>query len=81
VRCPYGRRTGGVPERKETGHPSVGDGGAVVIPSETNDRNDLVEYGLLIATIAIIVLVATLNFGAMISPWFEALANRIVTIT
>jgi Flp pilus assembly pilin Flp len=43
--------------------------------------NDLVEYGLLIATIAIIVLVATINFGSLIKPWLEGLALRIVTNT
>ena len=40
---------------------------------------DVVEYGLLIATIAIVVLVATAAFGTQISAWFNRLAGRITT--
>ena len=40
---------------------------------------DVVEYGLLIATIAIVVLVATQVFGTQISGWFGRLAGRITT--
>jgi len=40
---------------------------------------DVVEYGLLIATIAIVVLVATAAFGTQISAWFDRLAGRITT--
>jgi pilus assembly protein Flp/PilA len=40
---------------------------------------DVVEYGLLIATIAIVVLVATAAFGSQISAWFDRLAGRITT--
>ena len=40
---------------------------------------DVVEYGLLIATIAIVVLVATAAFGSQISAWFNRLAGRITT--
>ncbi len=43
------------------------------------DGQDVVEYGLLIATIAIVVLVATSLFGANISSWFGTLARRITT--
>jgi Flp pilus assembly pilin Flp len=45
------------------------------------DGQDVVEYGLLIATIAIVVLVATTFFGGAISDWFETLARRITTNT
>ncbi len=38
------------------------------------------EYGLLIATIALIVLLGTMAFGSMIGPWFNALAGRVTTI-
>ena len=43
------------------------------------DGQDVVEYGLLIATIAIVVLVATSAFGNQISLWFGRLAGRITT--
>jgi Flp pilus assembly pilin Flp len=45
------------------------------------DGQDVVEYGLLIATIAIVVLVATTFFGGAISGWFTFLAGRITTNT
>lgn len=41
---------------------------------------DVVEYGLLIATIAIVVLVGIGFFGNQISAWFQALAGRITTV-
>jgi Flp pilus assembly pilin Flp len=40
---------------------------------------DVVEYGLIIGTIAVVVLLATLAFGHQIQPWFEQLAGRITT--
>ena len=40
---------------------------------------DVVEYGLLIATIALVVLISTQAFGAQISTWFARLAGRITT--
>ena len=40
---------------------------------------DVVEYGLLIATIAIVVLIGVGIFGNNISAWFQALAGRITT--
>ncbi len=43
------------------------------------DGQDVVEYGLLIATIAIVVLLATSAFGAAISTWFGNLSSRITT--
>ena len=45
------------------------------------DGQDVVEYGLLIATIAIVVLVGISFFGTNISAWFSTLANRITTNT
>ena len=45
------------------------------------DGQDVVEYGLLIATIAIVVLVGISFFGTNISAWFASLANRITTNT
>jgi pilus assembly protein Flp/PilA len=43
------------------------------------DGQDVVEYGLLIATIAIVVLIGVGFFGSNISAWFETLAARITT--
>lgn len=43
------------------------------------DGQDVVEYGLLIATIAIVVLVGISIFGKNIQDWFSILAGRITT--
>ena len=40
---------------------------------------DVVEYGLLIATVVIVVLLATSAFGTQINDWFTGLAGRITT--
>jgi Flp pilus assembly pilin Flp len=40
---------------------------------------DVVEYGLLIASIAVVVLIGITAFGAQIEPWFAQLAGRITT--
>jgi pilus assembly protein Flp/PilA len=40
---------------------------------------DVVEYGLLIATIAIVVLIGIGFFGTNINAWFSGLAGRITT--
>jgi pilus assembly protein Flp/PilA len=45
------------------------------------DGQDVVEYGLLIATIAIVVLVGISFFGTNIQLWFQTLASRITTNT
>jgi Flp pilus assembly pilin Flp len=41
---------------------------------------DVVEYGLLIATIAIVVLIGVGIFGNNINAWFQSLAARITTV-
>jgi pilus assembly protein Flp/PilA len=43
------------------------------------DGQDVVEYGLLIATIAIVVLIGVGIFGSNINAWFRSLAGRITT--
>jgi Flp pilus assembly pilin Flp len=43
------------------------------------DGQDVVEYGLLIATIAIVVLLGAGFFGTQIRAWFTTLAGRITT--
>ena len=45
------------------------------------DGQDVVEYGLLIATIAIIVLVGVNFFGSSINQWFHDIGARITTNT
>ncbi|HEX8967402.1 MAG TPA: Flp family type IVb pilin [Chloroflexota bacterium] len=47
--------------------------------SRDESGQDVVEYGLLIATIAIVVLLATAAFGQNIGAWFNTLAGRITT--
>lgn len=44
-----------------------------------DDGQDVVEYGLLIATIAIVVLIGVGIFGSNINRWFQSLAGRITT--
>jgi Flp pilus assembly pilin Flp len=39
----------------------------------------VVEYGLLLAAIVVIVLVAINAFGHLIEPWFASLAGRVTT--
>jgi Flp pilus assembly pilin Flp len=41
---------------------------------------DLVEYGLLIASIAVVVLLGVTAFGQQILPWFQQLAGHITTV-
>ena len=41
---------------------------------------NVVEYGLIIATIAVVVLLATIAFGNEIRPWFQVLAGRVTTV-
>jgi Flp pilus assembly pilin Flp len=44
------------------------------------EGQDVVEYGLLIATIAIVVLIGVGIFGSNINAWFQNLAARITTV-
>jgi pilus assembly protein Flp/PilA len=41
---------------------------------------DVVEYGLLIATIAIVVLIGVGLFGSSVNDWFKSLASHITTV-
>jgi Flp pilus assembly pilin Flp len=45
----------------------------------TDDGQDVVEYGLLVATVAIVVLLGTAAFGSAITSWFTRLPARITT--
>jgi hypothetical protein len=42
---------------------------------------NVVEYGLLIASIVVIVLIGVTAFGNLTQPWFISLAGRITTLT
>jgi len=49
--------------------------------SRPRDRaQNVVEYGLIIATIAMVVLLGDAKFGTLIGPWFAALAEHITTV-
>jgi Flp pilus assembly pilin Flp len=41
---------------------------------------DTVEYGVIIATIALVVLIGVVTLGNQIKPWFQQLAGHITTI-
>jgi Flp pilus assembly pilin Flp len=44
-----------------------------------DEGQDVVEYGLLVATIGLVVLVGTAAFGNSIQTWFGTLAKRVTT--
>ena len=44
-----------------------------------DEGQDVVEYGLLIATVAIVVLLSTAAFGSQVHNWFLGLTGRITT--
>lgn len=44
------------------------------------EGQDVVEFGLLIGSIVLVVLLGTSAFGSLIKPWFEQLAARITTV-
>jgi Flp pilus assembly pilin Flp len=54
--------------------------GRVVVVLGEEQGQDVVEYGILIATIALIVLLAIGAFGHDIDAWFRTLAGRITTV-
>jgi Flp pilus assembly pilin Flp len=41
---------------------------------------NVVEYGILIATIVMVVLLCVSAFGSEIKPWFQQLASHITTV-
>jgi len=47
---------------------------------QRENGQDVVEYGILIATIAVVVLLGVTTFGQQITPWFSQLAGRITTV-
>lgn len=47
------------------------------LPDESGQ--DVLEYGLLIATIAMVVLIGISLLGSSMSTWFQVLAGQITT--
>jgi Flp pilus assembly pilin Flp len=41
---------------------------------------DVVEYGIILATVAVVVLLGVIAFGDQIRPWFQQLAAHITTV-
>jgi Flp pilus assembly pilin Flp len=41
---------------------------------------DVVEYGIIIGTIAVVVLLGMTTFGNLIDPWFARLAAHVTTL-
>lgn len=54
-------------------------GNALLTLLSEDDGQDVAEYGLLIATVAIVVLLATAAFGTQVQAWFLGLSRRITT--
>ena len=50
------------------------------MPKVRGRAQNVVEYGLLIVTIVIVVLLGVTQFGYLIMPWFASLAGRITTV-
>ena len=41
---------------------------------------EVVEYGMIIAEIAVVILLGVTTFGKEITPWFSQLAGHITTV-
>jgi pilus assembly protein Flp/PilA len=87
------RRESTPPDYRSNGHPrgQALDAGSFLSGAEyimdairrflgDEEGQDVVEYGLLIATIAIVVLVGVGIFGNSINGWFKGLAAHITTV-
>jgi Flp pilus assembly pilin Flp len=53
---------------------------AFSLASSRQLAQDVIEYGMVIATIAMVVLLGVATFGSQIKPLFEHLAGRITTV-
>jgi Flp pilus assembly pilin Flp len=49
-------------------------------PKFRGAAQNVVEYGLLMVSIVVIVLLGVAKFGGLIEPWFATLAERITTV-
>jgi Flp pilus assembly pilin Flp len=54
--------------------------GELPFASARHRAQDVVEYGVIIAMIAMVVLLGVTAFGNQIKPWFEQLAGHITTV-
>jgi Flp pilus assembly pilin Flp len=54
--------------------------GVLLFASDRHLAQDVVEYGVIIAMIAMVVLLGVTAFGNQIKPWFEQLAAHITTV-
>jgi Flp pilus assembly pilin Flp len=41
---------------------------------------NIVEYGMMMGTIGLVVLIGVVNLGNLIAPWYTALAQHITTL-
>jgi Flp pilus assembly pilin Flp len=46
-----------------------------------DEGQDVVEYGLLVATIGLVVLIGTTAFGNNVSGWFATLSTKVTAKT
>ena len=53
---------------------------ALLFAGDRQVAQDVVEYGMIIGTIAMVVLLGVAAFGSQIRPWFEQLAAHITTV-
>jgi Flp pilus assembly pilin Flp len=55
-------------------------GTVALLVAAREPAQDVIEYGILIATIAVVVLLGVAAFGHQIEPWFAQLAGHITTV-
>jgi len=51
-----------------------------VILAVNQRAQNVVEYGIILATIALVVLLGVITFGNQITPWFAQLVVHITTV-
>ena len=59
--------------------PTLSDAGDACYRRFRQRAQDVVEYGLMIASVVFVVLLGVAAFGNLIAPWFESVATRITT--
>jgi Flp pilus assembly pilin Flp len=66
--------------RKGVAAYTAGPFAAVMRFARSDGGQNVVEYGILIATIVMVVLLCVSAFGSEIKPWFAQLASHITTV-
>jgi Flp pilus assembly pilin Flp len=51
-----------------------------VLLAARQPAQDVIEYGAIIATIAVVVLLGVSAFGNLVEPWFLQLAWHVTTV-